>query len=223
MLFSASTEVGTGSVFQSKDCEQLGGVLELLWSVYSVESGKTNLGCSVAGPGLQAVAASAECSKWLAYYTAPRHEKLVARHLVYRSVPCFLPTLRQPRRWKNGQRVQVEEPFFPGYIFVRVDPQLYYEVLSVPGMLSVVGAGRRPSILEDEEIESLRTGLAERNSRPHPFLVMGQKARIVSGAFAGKTGILVKEVTEVRVVLTVEAIMKSFSVEVDGNELEMVS
>lgn len=167
--------------------------------------------------------ATADACKWLAYYTAPRHEKLVAKHLVYRSVDCYLPVLRRPRRWKNGKRVQLEEPFFPGYIFVHVDPQSYFEVLSIPGMLSVVGPGRRPSVLDDREIESLRTGLTERNSLPHPFLVMGQKARIVSGAFAGKTGILLKETTDLRVVLTVEAIMKSFSVEVDGNELEMVS
>ena len=49
-----------------------------------------------------------------------------------------------------------------------------------------------------------------------------RRARISSGAFAGKTGILVKELTGLRVVLTVEAIMKSFSVEVDADELEMV-
>jgi transcriptional antiterminator RfaH len=172
--------------------------------------------------GMAKGGAADDANKWLAYYTAPRHEKLVAKHLIYRSVDCYLPVLRKPRRWNNGVRAQVEEPFFPGYIFVRIDPRAYFQVLSVPGMLSVVGAGRRPSAIEDEEVESLRRGLAQRNSRPHPFLVMGQKARIVSGAFAGKTGILVKEVADLRVVLTVEAIMKSFSVEVDGNELEMV-
>jgi transcriptional antiterminator RfaH len=168
-------------------------------------------------PGLPAA------EKWLVYYTSPRHEKVVARHLDHRAIDCFLPLLRQPRRWKNGVRVQVEEPFFPGYIFARLQPRLYFDVLAIPGVLSVVGAGRRPSPLEDEEIDSLRTGLAERNSRPHPFLIMGRKARIRSGAFAGKTGVLVKESGDVRVVLTVEAIMKSFSVEVDGDELDMLS
>jgi transcription antitermination factor NusG len=78
-------------------------------------------------------------------------------------------------------------------------------------------------VLADEEIDALRIGLAERNSRPHPFLIVGQKARITSGAFAGKTGVLSKELTSLRVVLTVEAIMKSFSVEVNADELEMVS
>lgn len=161
--------------------------------------------------------------RWLAYYTAPRHEKTVAKQFQSRSVDCFLPLVRQSRRWKNGVRAKVEEPLFPGYIFARLQPKLYFKVLSVPGVISVVGPARHPAVLDDEEIDSLRAGLAERNSRPHPFLVVGQKARIASGAFAGKTGVLIKELTSLRVVLTVEAIMKSFSVEVDVDELEMVS
>ena len=160
---------------------------------------------------------------WLAYYTTPRHEKSVAKQFEYRSVDCFLPLVRHSRRWKNGVRAQVEQPLFPGYVFARLEPRSYFKVLSVPGVVSVVGPGRKPSILEDEEIDSLRKGLAERNSRPHPFLEVGQKALITSGAFAGKTGILVKELTSLRVVLTVEAIMKSFSVEVNADELQMAS
>jgi transcription antitermination factor NusG len=164
-----------------------------------------------------------DAARWLAYYTAPRHEKAVAKQFQGRAVDCFLPLVRQSRRWKNGVRAKVEEPLFPGYVFARLEPKLYFKVLSVPGVVSVVGPGRHPAVLDDEEIDSLRAGLAERNSRPHPFLVVGQKARITGGAFAGKTGVLVKELASLRVVLTVDAIMKSFSVEVDGDELEMVS
>jgi len=162
-------------------------------------------------------------SAWLAYYTAPRHEKAVARSLEYRRVDCFLPLVRQPRRWKNGQKVKVDEPLFPGYIFARIAPKNYFHVLNVPGVLSVVGPARQPSPVDDGEIESLRAGLAERNSRPHPFLTIGQKARIIEGAFAGKTGILIKDAGNLRVVLTLEAIMKSFSVEVNVDELEVVA
>jgi transcriptional antiterminator RfaH len=184
---------------------------------------QTDTDHSLSTPGSRAIFNIPDSCRWLVYYTAPRHEKLVAKHLLSRSVDCYLPLLRNARRWNNGQRVQVDEPFFPGYIFVHLAPKNYHRVLSVPGMISVVGLGRKPSLVQDEEIESLRNGLTERNSRPHPFLVMGRRARILSGAFAGQTGILVKELTKLRVVLTVEAIMKSFSVEVDGSELEMVS
>lgn len=159
---------------------------------------------------------------WLAYYTVPRHEKAVARSLEYRQVDCFLPLVRQPRKWKNGQRVKVDEPLFPGYIFARISPKNYFELLTIPGVLWVVGPARHPSPVEEGEIECLRAGIMERNSRPHPFLTVGHRARITVGAFAGKTGILVKEAHNLRVVLTIEAIMKSFSVEVNAEELEVV-
>ena len=125
-----------------------------------------------------------ESVRWLACYTAPRHEKVVAKQFECRSVDCFLPLVRQSRRWKNGVRAKIEEPLFPGYVFARLEPKLYSKVLSVPGVVSVVGPKRHPAVLDDEEIDSLRAGLAERNSRPHPFLVVGQRARIASGAFA---------------------------------------
>lgn len=180
---------------------------------------------STAGVGASRVgdAEGRVSARWLAYYTAPRHEKAVAKYLDYQLVERFLPVVSRARRWKNGVRVQVDEPFFPGYIFARIAPRFYYEILNLPGVISVVGTGRKPFPLEDEEIESLRSGLASRNSEPHPLLVVGKKVLIRSGAFAGKTGVLIKKSSNMRVVLTVEAIMKSFSVEVDGEELEMVS
>ncbi len=94
----------------------------------------------------------AEAVRWLAYYTIPRHEKAVARQFECRSVDYFLPLVRQSRSWKNGVRAQVEQPLFPGYVFARLEPKLYFKALSVPGVLSVVGPTRNPSILDDEEI-----------------------------------------------------------------------
>lgn len=57
--------------------------------------------------------AAPQAVRWLAYYTAPRHEKTVAKHLECRCIDCFLPLVRSPRRWKNGMRVRVDEPLFP--------------------------------------------------------------------------------------------------------------
>ncbi len=56
-----------------------------------------------------------------------------------------------------------------------------------------------------------------------PSWLSDRRPASLAARFAGKIGILVKELTKVRVVLTVEAIMKSFSVEVNADELEMVS
>jgi transcription antitermination factor NusG len=52
------------------------------------------------------------------------------------------------------------------------------------------------------------------------LLKVGQRARIRSGAFAGMEGIVLRKKNSFRVVLTLDTIMQSFAVEVDGKELE---
>jgi transcription antitermination factor NusG len=164
-----------------------------------------------------------ESPNWFAVYTTPRHEKVVARHFEVRRIESFLPLYMEMHRWKNGSRVTVEQPLFPGYIFARIGRRDSTQVLSVPGVLLIVGSGRRPQALQDLEIEALRSGLHLRKFEPHPYLVVGEKARIKSGSLAGMVGVLARKKNNLRVVLTLELIMRSVAVEVDADELERVS
>ena len=158
--------------------------------------------------------------KWFAAYTTPRHEKAVARQLEARHIESFLPLYKTARRWKNGCRVVVEQPLFPSYIFVSVPRRESVRVLQIPGVLSLVSAGREPSVLPASEVESLRAGLPLRHFEPHPYLVVGEKARIVSGSLAGMVGVLVRKKNDLRVVLTLDLIRQSVAVEVGIDEVE---
>jgi transcription antitermination factor NusG len=159
--------------------------------------------------------------KWFAVYTTPRHEKRVDQHLSMREIEHYLPLYRTQRKWSDGSRVTLDLPLFPGYIFVRIDRRQRVRVLEVPGVVAVVvGTGGEPAALPETDIEALRTGLTLRHVEPHPLLNVGQRARIRSGAFAGMEGIVVRKKNSFRVVLTLDTIMQSFAVEVDGKELE---
>ena len=168
------------------------------------------------------VASAVEPANWFAVYTTPRHEKTVARHFEFRAIESFLPIYTEMHRWKNGCRVNVEQPLFPSYVFARIGRRDSTQVLSVPGVLLIVGSGREPRALPDSEIEALRSGLHLRKFEPHPYLVVGQKARIKSGSLAGMVGVLARKKNSLRVVLTLELIMRSVAVEVDADELERV-
>ena len=161
--------------------------------------------------------------KWFAAYTSPRHEKRVGQHLEMREIEHFLPLYRTHRKWSDGSRVTLDLPLFPGYIFVCIERAQRVRVLEVPGVLSVVGGtGGEPASLPEEEIDALRSGLSLRNAQPHPLLKVGQRARIRSGAFAGMEGVVQRMKYSYRVVLTLDSIMQSFAVEVDGEELEIL-
>jgi transcription antitermination factor NusG len=158
--------------------------------------------------------------QWFAVCTTPRHEKSVVRQLHVRQVESFLPLYTSVRRWKNGCRVVVERPVFPGYVFVHVQRRQSVKVLQAPGVVSIVARGRDLSALPAEEIESLRAGLPLRCYEPHPYLAVGDEVRIIGGPLAGMTGVLVRRKNDLRVVLTLELIMQSVAVEVGLDEIE---
>jgi len=161
--------------------------------------------------------------KWFAAYTTPRHEKRVGQHLEMRQIEHFLPLYRTHRKWSDGSRVTLDLPLFPSYIFVRIQRAQRVRVLEVPGVLAFVGGtGGEPAWLPASEIDALRSGLSLRNAQPHPLLKVGQRARIRSGAFAGMEGVVQRMKYSYRVVLTLDSIMQSFAVEVDGEELEIL-
>jgi transcription antitermination factor NusG len=159
---------------------------------------------------------------WFAAYTFSCHEKRVAQHLAMRRMEFFLPVYKKISRWRNGLRMPIEWPLFPGYVFVKIDPQERVRVLELPGVHSLVGVGRQPIPLPYEEIEALRRGIHLLNAEPHPTLWVGEKVVIRKGPLEGNTGIVIRRKNSTRVVLTLDVIMKSISVEVDSQDLEIV-
>lgn len=161
--------------------------------------------------------------QWFAVYTTCRHEKRVASHFEHREIEHYLPLYRSHRRWKDGSKPVVEQPLFPGYVFVRIGREQRVPVLEVPGVLWVVGKSvSQPTPLPEFEIETLRSALDPMRVEPYPMLAAGQRVRIRSGALAGIEGIVVRQKNSFRVVITLELIMQSIAVEVNSDDLETV-
>src|SRR5438105_1999323 len=171
---------------------------------------------------LSAHAESEVLPRWFAVYTTSRHEKAIAEHFALRKIESFLPLYRTQRLWKNGCRMDLQLPLFPSYIFVRIRALERVRVLEVPGVLSLVGASGRPAPLPESEIEALRSSLPFVKCEPHPYLVIGERVRIRSGSLEGMEGVLLRKKGLLRVVLSLDLIMKSLAVEVDADNVEPV-
>jgi transcription antitermination factor NusG len=161
--------------------------------------------------------------QWFAVYTASRHEKRVHQLLTEKQIESFLPLYRTTRHWKKRRQTAAEVPLFPNYLFVRIGRSARGTVLSVPGVLLIVGSGRDPSPLPDCEVDTMRTGILLNIVEPHSYLGTGERARITKGPFAGMTGVVLHIRNKVRVVLTIEHIKQSFAVEVAAEDLESVA
>ena len=159
---------------------------------------------------------------WYAAYTWAHHEKRVARQLQERQVTCFLPLYRSVRRWKD-RRKELELALFPGYVFVRMALRGKLQVLQLPGVVCLVSSRGQPAPLPESEMEALHRGLTNQLSgQPHPYLKVGRRVRIVRGPLAGSEGILVRKKDWLRVVLSIELLMRSVAIEVDAADLEPV-
>jgi transcription antitermination factor NusG len=122
----------------------------------------------------------------------------------------------RPNRWATAS-------VFPGYLFVRIDIENPLPVLQTCGVASFVGFGRKPVAVPDNEVEELAVALTKGITvSPHPYVTIGDRVRIKRGPLAGVTGMLMRDKQVFRVVLSVELISKSISVELDTADVELV-
>jgi transcription antitermination factor NusG len=157
---------------------------------------------------------------WYALYTCPRHEKRVAEQIQQRRISCFLPLYRSVRRWKD-RRKELELALFPGYVFVRVALQDRLKVLQLPSVVRFVSFNGHPVPLPEAEIESLRRGLDGCvRMAPHPYLQVGRRVRVSNGPMAGLQGILHRRKEGLRLVVSIEMLMRAVAVEVDEADVE---
>jgi transcription antitermination factor NusG len=158
--------------------------------------------------------------RWFALYTTPRHEKHVSEILAQRQIETFLPLYRTTRRWKKSRPVDLELPLFPTYVFVRIAQGARGAVLGMPGVVSIVGSAREPWPVPDPDIEAIRLGLQMGKIEPHPYLTVGERVRIKAGVMTGVEGVLVRKKNALRVVLSLDTIMRSVALEVDADDIE---
>jgi transcription antitermination factor NusG len=158
--------------------------------------------------------------EWYAVYTQPRHEQAVNRHLAAREVETYLPTILSVNRWKD-RRVQIETPVFPGYIFTRISAAERRQVVAAPGVVRVLSFNGAPAAIADTEIEAVKLCLA-RGVAPqtHPYLAVGERVRVRSGALEGLQGLVTRRKNECRLIVSVTLIHRSVAIEIDEDALE---
>ena len=157
---------------------------------------------------------------WFALRVKSNREKLVALALECKGYEQFLPLYRIQRRWSDRLK-DVELPLFAGYVFCRLDPTLRLPVLTIPGVVSLVGTTQKPLPVADEEIAALQViAGAGIPAEPWPFLRTGQRVRIERGALRDLEGLLVEVKNQFRLVVSVNLLQRSVSVEVDRDSIQ---
>lgn len=156
--------------------------------------------------------------RWYALYTVVRHEKVVADQVRKRGLEAYLPLYETVHRW-GQRRAKVQLPLFPGYVFVRMPLTHRLVAVSTPGVVRFVSFNGSPEPLPDFEIDRLRLAQTAGNVEPHPYLQVGRRVRVRSGPLAGLEGLIVRRKRGLRLVLSIDLLMRAVSVEVDAADL----
>jgi transcription antitermination factor NusG len=160
--------------------------------------------------------------RWYAITTKPRYERSTARYLRLKGFDELAPAIRSRRRWSDRIK-EIEQQLFPGYVFCSFTYEQRMAVLATPGVLSIVGFGKEPAVVEDSEIAAIRSILdSGKRAWPWPYLRAGQRVRIEHGCLQGVSGTLVRENDFWRVVVNIEILQRAVAVEIDRDLVRAV-
>ena len=162
---------------------------------------------------------------WYAIYTRSKHEQKVNDRLGRKHIETFLPLIERWSRRKD-RRKRIKLPLFPGYLFVRaeMDANTYLEILKTDSVVRVLCNEDQPAPIPYEQVHAIqvliKNGIAV---TPIPYLREGRRVRVVNGPLMGMEGILLKtKPNKHRLVLSVDLLQESVSVEIDELDIEPI-
>ncbi len=160
---------------------------------------------------------------WYALQTVSRKEKLVTSVLSEKGYECFLPLYSKRSVWSD--RIKVTSiPLFSGYVFSRFDVDVRLPILMTPGVQAVIGNGKIPIPVSEEDLNAVRAVL--RNGlpvEPCDSLQQGDLVRVTKGPLAGIEGSFVQYRGCYRLILSIALINRSVAAEIDRSYVEPVS
>ncbi len=152
---------------------------------------------------------------WFAILARTGREKNATILLENAGYECYLPVIKFTRQWSDRLK-ETELPLFPGYLFCRMNPHDRLPVLMTPGVIQIVGVGKTPIPVEEQEIAAIqRVGKSGISTMPWPYLQVGHVARIEDGPLRGMTGIVIRIKSGLKLVLSVTLLQRSIAVEID--------
>lgn len=160
---------------------------------------------------------------WFLIYTKPRQEQTAQTQLNRQGYQVYLPMIQQPRR-RGGRRIQVIEPLFPRYLFIRLDTCTddWGPIRSTIGVSLLVRFGQTPACAPDALIDVLRA--RETASGLHvvsgPDFSPGQPVRVTHGVMQGYEGIFVAMNGRERVLVLLDILGRQVRASVDSGQLQ---
>ena len=157
---------------------------------------------------------------WFVAHVKPRREKKLVQYCMRQGLSATLPCYDSAHKYR-GKTVVFRKPLFPGYVFLRLEPEQSPAVRQnehVANLLSVPDQATFQSQLED----ILLALDSKAGVRLAPAVGPGNRVRIKSGPLQGIEGWVESRYGMSTVLLRLEFINQAAAVKVDADELELI-
>ncbi len=129
--------------------------------------------------------------RWYVMRSKYRNEMLLWQQLCSRFIEVYYPRVSTRSPKSLAQKLR---PFFPGYMFVHVDLDVFGRstLQWMPGALGLVCFGGEPAFLSDTILHGIQERVDHANALqadPCQGLKSGDEVQIYSGPFAGYRGV----------------------------------
>ena len=159
---------------------------------------------------------------WYAIYTRPRHEKTVNERLLEKEFDTYLPLVKRVSQWKDRKK-KIEEPLFKSYLFVDFEYKYRFDVLETNGVVKIINFNGKPAVVPGWQIDSLKKMIdSPETLQIEPYLRPGELVEVISGPMRGMKGTVVHRKGKSRMVLTIDGVMQSVSVNVAEADLKKI-
>ena len=157
-------------------------------------------------------------SQWMVLYTKPRQEKSLARDLLRRMVPFYLPLVKKTLRY-GPRRMSSFAPLFDGYLFMLGDEHQRTMSLATNRVVRILPVTDGVRLISDLcQIERLIQANVPLTIESR--LQAGRKVRVRNGSFAGVEGVVLQRRGKTRLLVSVNFLQQGASVEIEDFCLE---
>ncbi len=154
---------------------------------------------------------------WYALQVKAGREVFVEHLLQAKGYEVFLP-LSSPGAFFSGT-APMTKALLPGYLFCKVVEAAGAKMITTPGVIRVVGCGRSPIPIHENDLESVRRiAASDRVRYPWRYVPDRSNVTVASGILKGVRGVLLTPDSG-RLIVSVHMLGRSLAVEIDPNTL----
>lgn len=166
---------------------------------------------------------------WHLLMTKPRDDARAEQHLLNQDYEIFRPLLKR-LRLRRGRQTAVVESLFPRYIFIRLDEAVsnWAKLHSTRGVAGLVRFSELPARVPEDLVSALMSradgdGIIDDTLQAPSLFQPGEEVTITGGSFRGLQAIVKAQSSEERVVILLDMLGKTQTLEMSISHLERMA